>query len=99
MTTSVVATIRWNDAKQWSFVRDGRALTLYDLVGELPPNRIFAWDLQEITNYQQFLLVLLQKFHQHPVRSLPETVNATIAVQNAFARAQLTKTENVVETD
>ena len=91
--------VNWSNHYQWDFmVRDRGVLELWETTGEVEPKRIFAWALDHLDNYQQFLLVILQKYHKSS-GALPQVVWSIIAVQNAFARAQLTKTENVVETD
>ena len=81
--------VSWSNHCQWDFmVRNKNVLELWETTGEVEPRRIFGWDLNDLNNYQQVLLVLLQKYHRSS-GSLPQVVWSIIAVQNAFARTQL----------
>ena len=83
----VLSTVVWNGHSQWSFVRTGKVLTLWFHEGEAEPKKLQAWSLVHNENYEQFLLVLLQKFHSTPKQNLTDVVRTIIIVQNAFAMA------------
>lgn len=91
--TSPVAEIGWSNHCQWNYqLLDNGALELWETVGAIEPKRIFGWYSGHLDNYQEFLLVLLQKYKMASGR-LPEVVHAIIAVQNVFARAQIAKAD------
>lgn len=98
-TRAPVAQIEWSNHCQWNFERrEHGVLELWETVGAVEPRRIFAWALDHLENYQQFLLVLLQKFKMTSGR-LPEVVHAIIAVQNVFARAHMDQVSSEAQPD